>query len=553
MPGASKANANCVVELMYPRCPARTNPCPPTMPSSLATRWAVLSAWRKLARRVPLALLAACGLAACGTSVAHAAAGGQLELKIVDHDSGQPLACRIHLKNQKNRAQKPPKVPFWHDHFLVDGGLTLKLPVGNYTFVVERGPEYLVVTGHFEIQNNAQDSKTIELRRFVDMSKEGWWSGDLEIERTPKEIEMAMLADDLHLGEQVTWGNLKELPKAAATADPLVAFADQRFYRSGAGVLRRSGGSLLVLGLAQPPAAEAVDREPLDDLIAAMRKEGKPWIDVRRATSWDLPIWIALGLVDSIELADSQLARDSTKADTAGTRPRNPGQLVTPGDVGRWTEAVYYNLLNCGLRLPPSAGSGSGVAPNPVGYNRVYVHVDEPFSYDAWLENLRAGRVVVTNGPLIRPNVGGELPGYTFQADAGHAAVLEVGLTLSSRDPISYLEIVRNGRTVQEVRLDQWVKAGGKLPPLEFRESGWFVVRAVTDLATTHRFASTGPYYVEIGYQPRISRSAVQFFLDWLDERGKRPADKNADPSTDIHLERARAYWQDLLSKANAD
>jgi hypothetical protein len=179
--------------------------------------------------------------------------------------------------------------------------------------------------------------------------------------------------------------------------------------------------------------------------------------------------------------------------------------------------------------------------------------VDEPFSYDRWFENLRAGQLVVTNGPLIRPNVEGELPGHVFQADAGQEVALEVGLTLSSRDPISYLEIVQNGRTVHEIRLDQWAKAGGKLPPVKFRDSGWFVVRAVNDLSATHRFASTAPYYVEIGYQPRISRAAVQFFLDWLDAREKRPKGAESDGATDRQVEQARDFWRDLLTKANAD
>ena len=42
------------------------------------------------------------------------------------------------------------------------------------------------------------------------------------------------------------------------------------------------------------------------------------------------------------------------------------------------------------LRIPPSAGSGSGEAPNPVGYNRVYVHLDGDFSYQSWWKNFRA-------------------------------------------------------------------------------------------------------------------------------------------------------------------
>ena len=524
--------------------------------------------------RLTWAIVAWAVVVAGAGGIARAGVGGQLEINVVDYETGQPLACRIHLTNQAGKVQKPPKVPFWHDHFIIDGSLTLKLPSGNFNFVVERGPEYLIVTGHFEIQDHAQDSKTVTLRRFVDMSREGWWSGDLEVERPKKEIELLMRADDLHVAELVTWGNLKELTKPAAAtkpapaktpakaspdaagadarsagAGPLVLFADDRCYHGQAGLVRRPGGSLLLLGLDSPPPEEAIVHDTAEQLIGWAREQGPAWIDVRRATSWDLPIWVALGMVDSIELADSQLARGSVKPDEAGTRPRDATRFAGPGGVGRWTETVYYNLLNCGLRIPPTAASASGVAPNPVGYNRLYVHLDQPFSYDRWFENLRAGRVVVTNGPLIRPNVGGELPGYVFKADAGQSVELEVGLTLSTRDPVSYLEIVQNGRSVQEVRLDQWAQAGGKLPPLKFRESGWFVVRAVTDVGATHRFASTGPYYVEIGYQPRISRAAVQFFLDWLDARADRPQVAGADP----HIERARAFWQELLAKANAD
>jgi hypothetical protein len=109
--------------------------------------------------------------------------------------------------------------------------------------------------------------------------------------------------------------------------------------------------------------------------------------------------------------------------------------------------------------------------------------------------------------------------------------------------------VIQNGRTVQEVRLDALVKAGGKMPPLRFKESGWFLMRAVTEVSDTHRFASTAPYYVEIGYQRRISRTSVQFFLDWLDERAKLVGTEPMDSPA----AQARAYWQDLLEKANAE
>ena len=82
--------------------------------------------------------------------------------------------------------------------------------------------------------------------------------------------------------------------------------------------------------------------------------------------------------------------------------------------------------------------------------------------------------------------------------------------------------------------------------PLECKSTGWFLIRAVTDVEPTYRFASTGPYYVEFSDSPQhISRQSVQFFLDWLDTLEPLPHDPTA-------LEMAREFWQRRLTSANA-
>ena len=88
-----------------------------------------------LAPLAPWVVVAACG--------GVAKAGGQLELVVVDARSGETIPCRIHLRNAAGRAVHPPNVPFWHDHFAVSGAVKLKLPPGDYTFEIERGPEYV--------------------------------------------------------------------------------------------------------------------------------------------------------------------------------------------------------------------------------------------------------------------------------------------------------------------------------------------------------------------------------------------------------------------------
>jgi hypothetical protein len=71
------------------------------------------------------------------------------------------------------------------------------------------------------------------------------------------------------------------------------------------------------------------------------------------------------------------------------------------------------------LRLPPSAGSASGVLPNPVGYDRVYVQLDGELSYEKWWDGLKLGRVFVSNGPLLRCRANGQWPGHIFKARRG--------------------------------------------------------------------------------------------------------------------------------------
>jgi hypothetical protein len=260
-------------------------------------------------------------------------------------------------------------------------------------------------------------------------------------------------------------------------------------------------------------------------------------------------------MADSIGLANNHLLRGGMLANEAWGKPRDKSLYPDPHGNGLWSQAIYYHLLNCGLRLPPSAGSASGVLANPLGYNRLYVYCGQQLDYDQWWKGLRAGRVVVTNGPLLRPLVNGRPPGHVFQAAEGATVTLAIQLNLALRDKVDYLEVVRNGRVAHQVRLDQYAKANGRLPSLEFDQSGWMLVRAVANNRQTYRFASSGPYYVEIGGHPRISKRSAAFFLDWVRQRSAQIRLADSEQQEEVlkpHRE-AEAYWRQLLEAANAD
>ncbi len=485
------------------------------------------------------------------------AAEGQLEIRVVDKDTGQLVPCRMHLRTASGRPRLPPRrVPVWDDHFVIPGQITLKLPLGNYRFVMERGPEYSVITGEFTINKFSEDSKTVEMHRYVDMAAEGWWSGDLDVRRPAKDIELLLAAEDLHVLPLVTWWNgHSQWTPSTVPADPLVSFAGSRIGHLLAGELSRPGGTVRLFQLAEIPRVEAQGEYPsLPQQLESLRRKPGVWVHLTRPYWWDLPVLVALGQLDSIEVVHGQFGRTKMIAEERGGKPRDPERLVGGRGHALWCQEIYFHLLNCGLRIPPGAGSGSGVTPNPPGYNRMYVYLEGDFSWEKWWEGFRAGRVVLTNGPLLRPKVRGKLPGHVFRAAAGQILDFEIALTLSTRETMSYLEIIKDGRVEHEIRFDQYA-AKGRLPAVRFDRSGWFTVRAVADRADTYRFALSAPFFVEIGGQPRISRRSAQFFLDWVAERAAQI--QSDDPAHEAQVlayyRKARDFWQQVLAKANSE
>lgn len=510
-------------------------------------------AWRCSLRRMVLAV-------ACCTFPANLvdAAGGVLEVRVTDNASGEPVAVRMHLRDARGKPVRVSGHPYWHDHFVFDSRAVLKLPVGNYTFEMERGPEYRLRTGNFTIEDGASDTEMVSMPRFVDMKKEGWWSGDLHIHRPLKDVRLLMLAEDLHIAPVITWWNKRNLWQDRKIPDPLVtAVGTERFYHVLAGEDERGGGALLYFNMKRPLEIRDALREFPSSAKYLVESQNSPsvHVDIEKPFWWDMPMWIASGAVDSIGLCNNHMNRDRMYESEAWGKPRDANRLAPPLGNGLWTQEIYYQLLETGHRVPPSAGSASGVLPNPVGYNRVYVHCGEKLDWNNWWEGLRKGRVVVTNGPLLRPYVNDRLPGHVFKADEGSTVNLQPRLNLALRDKVEYLEVVKNGEVVHQVRLRDYAEMGGQLPSVTFKESGWLLIRAVTDNPKTYRFASTGPYYVEIGEKLRISRQAASFFLEWVEERMAQLdlTDQEQQEAVLKYHRAARSYWQKVVSAATHD
>jgi len=491
----------------------------------------------------------------CPTATLRAA---DVKLLVTDGQSGATLPCRVHLQDDGGMPVLSDQLPGYHDHFVCSGDATLDLPAGEYSFEIERGPEYTAAVGKFRMTGDDPQTVKVSLKRITNLAADGWWSGELHVHRAVEDIELLMRAEDLHVAPVITWWNQRNLWKAKPLPEKLlVRFDGDRFYHLMGGEDEREGGALLYFNLSKPLPITPAEREypsPMTFLKMA-REHQNVWVDIEKPFWWDVPIWLASEQVDSIGLANNHMCRSRMYEDEAWGKPRDAERLPAPRGNGFWTQELYYKILNTGLRIPPSAGSASGVLPNPIGYNRVYVNVEGELTYEKWWEGLRAGRSFVTNGPLLLVKANGRPPGHQFSDVGGEAIEISLTAEVNGRDKIEAIEVIQNGEVVQSVKPEGTSFSGG-LPKLSFNRSGWFLVRVRCQNPRTFRFASTAPFYVEQGKSPRrVSRSASQFFLDWVKERAARV--KIEDPQQRREVlsfhEQARRFWELRVYAANVE
>jgi hypothetical protein len=484
------------------------------------------------------------------TNQESGAAGGSLMVKVVDKASAEPLITRAEI----SRADAPGKLLTIRKSVpagigvVLDRSLELSLPESSYQFRMIRGPEYRIVNGNFSLERTSLDEHQVELTRMVEMLDKGWTSGDCCVPASRYSLPLRMASEDLHLAAVLGHVDARPIPGRdkdhPPENEPSWIAEDARHH-----------GGLLFYG---PPLHETDEsRLPVERLVDAARDD-EVRVAIENPFAWPLPVWLASGQIDGLFLLGDWLRLDRKVMKVSeGRSPEGP----TMGDgrgVGRWAERIYWNLLEAGLRIPPLAGGGDQSGSTPVGYNRLYVADPlEDYQRDGKLEARRVqtsqrwwraawrGQSVATNGPLLRPTLGGEIPGHLFQASSGEVLQLQPELTLTVRDPVEYLEVVHNGRVHYSARLDEFAKAGGVMPPLQIKESGWVTMRVVTLYEDHFRAAMSAPWYIEFDGQPRVTAEAVSFFRRWLDEYEQRlkrlPPQELARHVPFVRA--ARAFW----------
>jgi hypothetical protein len=204
---------------------------------------------------------------------------------------------------------------------------------------------------------------------------------------------------------------------------------------------------------------------------------------------------------------------------------------------------TYYALLNCGFNLRPAAGTANGVHPVPLGFSRVYVHLNGPFTFESWMRGLSAGRSFVTTGPMLVAKANGEFAGARFAVkDSSKPYHLEC--VVQSEGPLEAVELIANGELKQRFEPQNQKTSSGAFETkvsTEFRpnESSWLAWRCFEKRPGGRiRFAHTGPWHFEVAGEPLRPRKVE---ADWLVARVKEEIERSRGIAPDQLIEDYRA------------
>lgn len=506
---------------------------------------------------------------------------------VVDAESGKALPCRLYVQNTDTlmwhfaksadatgsaveyRKQIGATLSVEMHTTLSASKIQLLLEPGKYRIRAERGKEF--VPAETEITVGSEPSAfQLELKRFANMPKKGWYSGDTHVHRSMADLPNLVIAEDLNVALPLNYWvrDSREIPSASGPimeAKPIRVDATHIIYPINTEYeifsvdgKRHTQGAVFVLNHRTPLNLPAPPALPVAE---EARRQGAILDLDKHSWAWSMMI-VPVMNVDLFELSNNhnwrtQFGFPQWTIENAPDWPEVERNEAGFTDLG-WTEfgmQTYYALLNCGFRMRVTGGTGAGVHPVPLGHGRVYVHTGSEFSYEKWIEHLNLGHSFVTTGPLIDVRFNQMLPGTTWSHDsAGHTIVISG--TILSVNPLRCIEIVRNGEIAHSMTIEPERTAEGAWKYVidvteSMHGSGWLALRCFEELPDAKvSFAHTNPVFIDVANSPLIPRRRdADFFVKRMDEEIARNTGILTDESL-AEYRKAKAIYEAVLERA---
>ena len=528
-----------------------------------------------------------------------AAPSHDVTLRVRD-ERGQPVVASFLVEDTLGRVyparskRLAPDFFFQQQVYRADGE-TLRLPAGEYTFTVGRGPEYDTERRVVTVPENGLATPIeFKLTRWMDAASQGWYSGDHHVHAAgcshyesptegvrPEDMMRHVLGEALSIGAVLNWGPsyyhqrqyFEARDNHLSTASTLL-----RYDVEVSGFPSSHCGHLVLLRLKDQdyPETRQIEDWPSWDLpilkwakaqgaIAGFAHSGLGLqVKSRDLPNYEIPPFDGIGANEFIVDVTHDAVDFISACDTQFVHELN----------------IWYHTLNCGYRTRISGETDFPcMSDQRVGAGRSYVQVAGALSYDAWCEGIRNGRSYVSDGHSHVMNLTAN--GVPLGVGAGELALAapsrvtlsaRVACMLPERAPEAgrpdqgrgpywtpeharigstrqvEVEAVVNGRAVASQR----ITADGAFHDVRIEaaieRSSWIALRI-------RGSAHTNPIFAIVGGRPiRASKRSVEWCLAGVDQCWSQKVARIRARERDAAMrafESARAQYNRLLGESD--
>ncbi len=429
---------------------------------------------------------------------------GRLKLTVLSDDTGKPAPAMVQLmwrtdglvrqpangiefapqfdKQGKASGARNANLPgalretFW----CVPGPFDMAVGPGTWRIGVRRGVEHEVVFRDVTVQSGQTVGQTLRPKRWVDMRKRGWWSGDDHVhcrilsDEDARHLMAWIQAEDVHLANIVKMGDIYRTYFEQRGFGPAYRVADGEFILAPGQECPRTHdqiGHTLAMNIAS--MIRDTDRYFLyDEVFDAVHAQG--------------------GLAGYAHVNSGLF---HVHRDMSINVPRQKADFVEILQFNSLGTDLYYEFLNIGCKLTASAGSDVPWG-GTVGEVRAYAFLgEEAFSADAWFEAFRKGRTFTTSGPMIEFRVENAMPGDEIRlASSRTLRVRARAWGDPARMAPMRLEIVRHGEVIRSAESAHPLSAEAEVDfAVDAGHGCWIAARARGGDGTS---AHTTPVYI---------------------------------------------------------
>jgi hypothetical protein len=305
---------------------------------------------------------------------------------------------------------------FFQPQIYRSNGEHVLLPAGKYNITIGRGPEYTQQKTQIIVPEGIKNySLVVQLKRWINMSKLGWYSADHHVHAAgcshydspeegvkPRDMWRQAIGEDLNVSAVLAWGPSWYHQKTFFTGKDDSLSTTKNIMRNDvevSGFPSSHGGHIVLLRLKE------------DDYPGTAKVEDWP--------SWTLPVfkwarsqnavtgyahsgWGLEPIAPTNQLPNYVLP----KMDGIGaneyivTVTQNVVDFYSAGDTpAPWELNMWYHSLNCGFTTRLSGETDFPcIFDERVGMARSYFKPDGKLSYDSYVDAIKKGRSYVSEG-----------------------------------------------------------------------------------------------------------------------------------------------------------